>query len=128
MSEKRLCRWKLISGTYDYPGGKVRAGEEFLAYAVPAAFRDIIELVEEGVEDQPKRGLKAPPSFRRLSRRPVPEESKPVKKVYSFLVQSRGVGWYDVINLEDGKPVNQHALRKAVAEQLAKELNDDQSR
>ncbi len=116
--EKRLCRWKNLSGTYDYSGGSVGPGEEFLAYSVPACFRDVIELVEEGVEDQPKRGLKAPPSFRRVFRRPV--EDKPA----SFFVRLRNAGWYDVINPDGDEPVNQHALRKAVAEQLAKELND----
>ncbi len=50
-------------------------------------------------------------------------EETAVKEVLYDVVDNETKGWYDVINVETSKPINEKKLRKADAERLCSSLN-----
>lgn len=51
------------------------------------------------------------------------EEPTPASATPSFEPRSKGGGWYDVVNIVSGKPVNEKSLRAEQANELVKELS-----
>jgi hypothetical protein len=41
-----------------------------------------------------------------------------------YKIEKRSAGWFDVVNIETGKPINESALREAAADELLESLND----
>jgi len=84
-------------------GSHIKPNQTFLAFPheIPEAFRDLIKPVNKADLEEP----------------PVVLES-----VTKFAVKERAPGWFDVIEENTGKVLNQSALRKDEAEKLAQEL------
>ena len=82
---------------------QIKPNQIFLAspHEIPEAFRDIIKPVN-------KADLEEPPVV--------------LKSVTKFVVRERAPGWFDVIEENTGKVLNESALRKDEAEKLAQEL------
>jgi ATP-dependent RNA circularization protein (DNA/RNA ligase family) len=99
--EKDKIKWRKIAGTININGKDYKTGQVFWAYEdeVPESFRDTC----------------------------IPLEELPSKKPYvsktKFEVQSVGYGWYDVVNKETGKKINDKRLRENQAKQLIEELH-----
>lgn len=110
LSKKVLYR-KLGGGTFRTKTGKiVKPRENFRAYPedIPAAFKDVIVPVEP--EELQQALVKE-------------EKEKTEMNATKYEVKERSPGWFDVVNSE-GKAVNESALRKQEAEELAAVLSE----
>ncbi|MHC4123660.1 MAG: hypothetical protein ACYSSI_08825 [Planctomycetota bacterium] len=74
------------------------------------------------VEELPKLAVK--------SKRVVPVSGKlpekkedPVKSATGYALKEKGVGWFDIINMQTEKPFNEKSLRKTEAAKLLAELS-----
>lgn len=108
--------WKKIGGAsvhltiMDRPK-IVKPGETFYARVdeIPTAFRDMIVPVDPlGSKVTVKEAVEA-----------VKIEEAEAKSIYNL--KHRGGGWWDVVN-EDGKRVNESAMKKPEAEELLNSL------
>lgn len=92
---------KVGTGSLRYQGKIIKPGQHFMAdpKLLPSSFMDVIQPVDKGVPPQ--------------------QEEAPKSK---FTVVSRGGGgWYDVVD-ENGKVVNEKALKYQAALDLIKSL------
>lgn len=96
-----VLRWRNLSGSFYFGNRIIKPNEIFLAResAIPKAFMDTIILVGE---------------------RPATPEN-PVPTTNQFSLRDRGPGWYDIVD-ENGKVINENALRKREAEALIESL------
>lgn len=104
MSKK--IKWKKVAGTLYLSSQKktidARQGPKtFYAYPeeIPETFRDTV-----------------------IPQEPLDPDSI-TKSESKFEVQHKGAGWYNVVEITSGKPVNDKSLRQAQAEQLLKEVS-----
>lgn len=109
-SNKDVIRWrKTGGGSFRMAGGKkiIKPGQVFSARLdqIPVAFRDVIIPVDGAIFIEKEKQEKIE----------VPEPE--------FKVNHRGVGWYDVLDNE-GKAINDKALKKEAAWNLLKSLTD----
>jgi len=104
-------RWRNTStSTFRLKSGKdirlIKPNQVFLASPaeIPEGIRDIIELLDPD---------------------PMEEEAKKIRRTEppEFTVESKGGGWYDVVNSE-GKAMNEKALHKTEAEELKAKLEE----
>lgn len=105
---KEKVKWfqKIGGGSFRLRTGKiVKPNERFRALEsdVPKAFKDVLIEVEPSAPQQEKPSVAKVPSMK-------------------YSLQEPSKGWYNVIN-ENGKPMNEKALRKSAAEDLMAELN-----
>lgn len=104
--EDGKIRWRKDGGgTFRLARGKiVKPNEIFLAHPdeIPKGFRDTVIALEDLTEEAP----------------PMPTSNKP-----RFELRSKSGGWYDAINTESGKPVNDKSLRASEAKELIEELS-----
>jgi len=131
---ERLCRWRKTAGVFNLDGRRIGPGEEFDAYPsqVPLAFRDTIQMVTEKKFPEAKAKAKpesespvVPSLHETVAEAKHEVQSDSVEAdVERFYAVRRSGGWYDVRDFETGKVVNQRAMRKPAAEQLARELNN----
>jgi hypothetical protein len=101
----RRIRWKNCGKTLRMAGGKkiIKPNQIFLAFPeeIPNGFRDIIKPLEELPEDC---------------------DSK-IISITKYGIKRRGAGWFDVVNVETDKPMNEKGLRKEDAEKLLAKLS-----
>jgi len=92
---------KLGTGSLRYQGKIIKPGQHFMAdpKLLPSAFMDVIQPVEKGVP---------------------PQREEAPKSKFTAVSHSSG-GWYDVVD-ENGKVVNEKALRHQAALDLIKSL------
>jgi len=111
----RLKRWKKIGGGSFILGRRyIKPNQKFTAYEeeIPTGFRDTVILlgeVEDAVEVKTPKSKEAPV-------KPAVPDAPP-----KYEVKQRSVGYYNVVD-QDGKIVNEKALRKAAAEALVDTL------
>ena len=103
--EDGKVRWRKDGGgTFRLARGKiVKPKEIFLAHPdeIPKGFRDTVIALEDLPEDKSPKPASPGPRFELLS---------------------KNGGWYDVINTESEKPVNDKSLRASEAKELIEEL------
>ncbi len=121
--ESQIWWKKLGGGILRIRDGRkiVKPNEEFLAYPseIPDGFRDTIVPLEEIPEVIP-----VSPSFEVKERAEEPVQPLEVDEdapEYEAVKREKG-HWYDVINKETGKPLNDKALTKVQAVELLKAL------
>lgn len=87
-------------------GRVVKNGDQFWAYPddIPNAFRKGVTEIQPAEEKD------------------VEKESTPVEK--KFKPEMTSPGWYDVINTETDKAINENKLRKDEATEMANSLNE----
>lgn len=99
-------RWrKLGGGTFRMANGKIiKQNQVFEATTdeIPIAFRDSIVPIDGEI--------------------PIAEQPA-LKSSTKYELRTKGVGWFDVINTETTKPINEVGLRKEAAEKLLQELS-----
>jgi len=107
--QSRKVRWRKVGGgSFRMANGKIIKPNQVFSAApeeIPKGFRDVIV----SLEDIPAEQMDLPV-----------EPKVPVEELYT--VRSRGIGWYDVVNTQTDKAMNERALRAAEAEALFKEL------
>lgn len=101
-------KWrKMGGGSFRMGDGRIiKPNQEFMAHPdeIPKAFRDtVVPVNPEELQDKENPVLD------------VAEDT--------FVVRERTPGWYDIVNLVTGKPINDAALRKKDADNFAKGLN-----
>lgn len=98
-------RWrKTGGGTFRMANGKIiKPNQVFEATVgeIPQAFRDVIIPLGDLPQD----------------------DSPPLASVTTYKVEVKTGGWFNVINAETGKPMNEKGLRKEEAEKLLAELS-----
>lgn len=102
-SPKAISWRKLGGGTFRLGNGKIIKPNQVFTAAledIPMGFRDIIKPVSGE----------------------LPQEV-PTRSVTQHEIQSKGIGWFNVINSATGKPMNEKGLRKEDAEKLLAELS-----
>ena len=88
----------------------IKPGEVFKAYPweIPAQFQDVVICLDEEALEEIK----------------AKAEEKVTASETLYIVETASAGgWYDVINAETKKVMNETRMRKGPAEELAKELN-----
>lgn len=101
--QKGQIKWKNISGTMSLNGKVYTAGQTFFAFEeeVPEGFRDTVVPLEE-----------------------LPSEAFTIPVATDiYEIRSTGYGWYDVVNKETGKKMNDKGLREADAKKFVEELS-----
>ena len=97
---------------------------------IPKAFRDTIKPFDSKAPRKLPEGAVAPPVPVK-KQKPTPGKGKTLNPGFDDLgpvtitkyeIQSRGGSWYDVVNLETKKPMNEKALREDSAKELLKGL------
>jgi len=86
------------------PNRIIKPNQKFYATLaeIPEAFRDVVVPVSEKAKQEVEAG--------------------PIDVPLRFKIETKGSGWFDVINLGTGKAVNDKSLRAAEAKELLKEL------
>ena len=112
MKREKLIKWKKIGGGSFrlYNGKIVKKNETFLAplHLIPTAFRDTLQPVnKEDVEEMEKEIKTGGVSL--------------VGKSHEYLIQEHSKGWWDIVD-ENGKILNEKALRKPAAEEMLRNL------
>jgi hypothetical protein len=106
-TEPRI-RWRKIGGgSFRMASGRIiKPNEVFLAFEreIPEAFRDVV-IPEEPLPDAAERVIPA-------------EEATP-----KYELRSKGPGWYDVVNVATGEPINERSLRRDEAEKMVESLS-----
>lgn len=99
---------KLGGGTMGFKGRDIKSGETFRAYKqeIPERFMDLLQLVRDGDKQM--------------------QEKEPEPK-QNLRIESVGGGWYNVVNAETGNPVNDKKLRKQEAEELAGQVQTQET-
>jgi len=107
--EKKLFK-KFGGGSLRIGNKIIKPGETFweLPSKISPAFKDVVRLTDGGT---------MPP--------PPPEKKQPEGKKAVFIKQRRGVSnlWWDIVNTETGKVMNEKALKAESADKLLEELN-----
>lgn len=101
---KNKQKWRKIGGGVLRIGARtIRSGDVFFADAseIPQSFHNM--LVE-------------------LSPAPMVEKEEPEPALPAYEVCRVGAGWFDVVNVSTGKPINAKRLRAEAAEALLKTL------
>lgn len=104
--EGKIWWRKIGGGTFRLGRGKiVKPNERFKARPdeIPKGFRDVVIPLSELPEEDNKPAT------------PASTEAR-------FELQSKGGGWYDIINTVSGKPVNSKSLRAKEAQEQLEEL------
>jgi len=96
---------KIGGGSFRLNGRMIKPGQKFAAKEsdIPVSFRDVV--IKVGEAAQPK---------------PAPEILG-IVPVYEVKVRGKGGLWYDVVD-QNGKVLNEKALKKDIAEKLVKDL------
>lgn len=89
----------------------IKSGEVFEAYLdeIPEAFQDVIVCLDKSV-------LQATKDEKEL-------EDSITEQQYEVMAIKGSKGWYNVVNLQTGKPINTKKMRKGVAQDTLKSLN-----
>jgi len=113
-------------GVKHLPGKTFRADPS----EIPKAFRDTIKPFDSKAPRKLPEGAVVPPVPVK-KQKPTPSKVKVgnpgfddpgPETVTKYEIQSRGGSWYDVVNLETKKPMNEKALREDSAKELLKGL------
>ena len=116
----KLKRWKKIGGGSFLMGNRhIKTNQKFTAYEeeIPKTFRDAVVLlgeVEDAVEVKPKATEEVSAAEQSAE---TPKPTTPAK----YFVKKRSAGYYNVVD-QDGKIINEKALRIAAAEALVETL------
>ena len=108
VNDGKIWWQKKGGGAFMFHGKLIRGTEKFRAAPseIPVAFRDLLVALEDYVD----------PTV-------TPDPLLAVKKaVYTMQLKGKSKSLYDVVN-EQGKPINEKALSKEVAENLLNDLN-----
>ena len=123
MERTKVQKWKVVGGGFFYAtinGTKriIKPGQIFDARLedIPEGFRDVITPVTEDAESLIQHPVQ-PKVEPKTAEPEVMEE--PVNPKY--FVQSRGAGYYNVVDV-NGKVMNEKALRKDAADELLASL------
>lgn len=127
----RKIRWRNKGGPlYFSRNDRKGSGEVFYARPedIPQAFRDTVEPLEEiqqvQASEQSPAGSQSPEEERKQPAT-TEEGNSPGPSAGRYTMQERGGGWYDVIDSETGKKVNEQAMREDVAKQLLEDLGEE---
>lgn len=99
---KSKQKWRKIGGGVFRIGNRtIHPGEVFFAdpSEIPQSFRNIIQPVG-----------------------PMPAEEPPISVLPVFEIIHLGMGWYDIVNIETRKAMNEKKLRLSAAEMMLKSL------
>ena len=140
MTESKAIKWRKIGGgSLRWNGKIIKPNEIFRARPeeVPLSFRKYLV----ALEDVPKPPDIVPVKTFTAHREPVAQkevtaaqkevpaaqkEVSIVEKEIKYELGKRGTGvggWWNVVNMVSGKPINDKGLRESAAKQLAQELN-----
>jgi len=110
MERNKKVKFKKIGGgSLRFQGKIIKPNQEFWAdpIDIPETFRDIVIPVDPlGLE----------------KKKETVEEVKEGESSVVYSLKHRGGGWFDVINSETGKVINEKALPKGEAEKLIESL------
>jgi hypothetical protein len=124
-----MLKYKLLSGIYFQARKKYKAGDVFhspiaLCEKFPDRFvclgddsKEVAKKVYEFIQDTNKHFEKAPEAKETPVAESVTTEDKP-----KFTIENNG-RWFNIVNAETGKRLNDKALDKEAAEKLLKEAN-----
>jgi len=105
-------RWRKIGGgSLRYIRRRIiKPNERFIAREdeIPSAFREYVVALEDLPQTEVKEEAK--------------EEVKENPTKTQYEMRTDGGGWWDIINVTSGKPINEKKLRKADAEKVLREL------
>lgn len=96
----KKIRFKKTSGVLYYQGHKIKAGQTFRAFPedIPESLRDTCVPLD-------------------------PIDETPPKSATKFEIRHKTAGWYNVVEISSGKPINEKSLRQAEAEKLLEDLS-----
>jgi hypothetical protein len=109
MEMPAMLKWKKIGGgSLRLQKRIIKPGQIFEAYEedIPASFRKLVICLSDDVL--------AVATAKKL------EEAKKPEILYE--IKERSKGWFDIVNIETGKKVNERGLRDAEAKDLLKTL------
>lgn len=123
-----LPRWKKIGGGSFRVNGMIIKPNEIFHMAekdIPTAFRDlVVPLDEKPVQvEQKKKPLKkeVAVTVEKAAKKEEAETKQTHVDEAVFRLDERRVGWFDIVD-EEGKRINEKALRKEKAEELLAQL------
>ncbi|MCD6361465.1 MAG: hypothetical protein J7M38_11470 [Armatimonadetes bacterium] len=109
--KRKELKWRKIGGgSLRYIRGRIiKPNEVFVAREdeIPIAFRRFVVPLPEG-EASEEEGKKI--------------EKREVEQRPRYEMHTDGNGWWDIINVASGKPINEKKLRKEEAEKVLKDL------
>jgi len=122
--ENNVFQFKKIGGGSLRLNGKIiKPNEVFTAKKeeIPASLRNVIIPLGTTWSNLDGDGFQGVNEVKKL---PEEEKKEIEQAVPKYLVVPRGNSnsWFDVVNAQTGKPINEKALRKDVAEQLKHDL------
>jgi len=122
--ENNVFQFKKIGGGSLRLNGKIiKPNEVFTAKKeeIPASLRNVIVPLGTTWSNIDSDGFQGVNEVKKF---PEEEKKEIEQAVPKYLVVPRGNSnsWFDVVNAQTGKPINEKALRKDVAEQLKHDL------
>lgn len=124
---------KIGGGSLRWKGKIIKPNEVFSALPdeIPEAFRRHLVAIDPEPEEAPFAPVqklmirKKEPSGQDYGNGEDSPDSAPDEETVpdgDYLIQPKGVGWFEIVNTASGKVINEKSLRKADAEKLLQEL------